>query len=313
MNQRELDKIELIKNGDYERFLDLKKHQFKNGLIPSDDPKFYLLTEYELELSKCIDKSTKKKKQENRLHAYFMHEFYDNIGFLTLTLSDKCIKYKYESIRQIASRILDACFDDYIGKFEISPKGRLHGHFITAWNGHCETFIAKRKNTKGIRTTYTMVKKQDLQDLRYGSNKTKQPSKYGIYDLIYIDKDNLELKKISNYSLKSLNTMESYITKNDELTFNNLVDEDLIIQVNKSNIMTKRNTPYQNWKKARKEQDNLIKRKARTFDTYFYDKNKYNSKEVFRQRAKDNSKEKLTDYLMLFEDDFKLIEIDDYK
>ena len=90
------------------------------------------------------------------------------------------------------------------------------------------------------------------------------------------------------------------------------VDDELIFAVNTSNILTARNTPYQAFKKAQDEQDRFIKGRARTFDYSFYDSHKFGTKKAFREWAEENKNTVLTDYITMFEDDFKIVKEKDF-
>lgn len=321
MNQRDIKKANLIKDGIFDDYRKKRKEQYNDGYIEiNEDPEYYGVTEEEKQLLDCLLKSTKNKKADYRKHAQFMKDFYDNVGLLTLGFSDEKIECsKLESKRHIVADTLKECFCDYMGKFEISPKGRLHAHFIVAWNGEIQTFESIRTDENGKRYKDTLVKKTDLQKMWYGEKtETGQPQKYGIYDLVLISKEREKLNKTVNYTLKNLNTMTSYISKEERtLSSVDLVDEELIYQVNHSNVITARNTPYQAWNKARKEQDRYIRKSARVFEPSFYERNKYGTKTTFRQWAEDNRHTNIAikpgEHADLFGDTFKLIEISDYK
>lgn len=322
MNLYKKEKEELIKNGKYSNYKIAKKEVYNAGYEPSDDPKDYDLLPEELDLIKRIEKSTKKKKQSFRRHAYFMSEYYDNIGLLTLSYSDTALnKTSLETKKQLLTEILKTCFEDYIGKFEISPNGRLHFHAIVGWNG----FVITKDSYRDGHINQLVMNKTDLTELWYGDpviNKTTPskrkemekgtPTKYGIYDLVLIPKNKKDRDKATNYSLKSLNSMESYIQKDEQIDDSIKVDDELIYAVNTSNILTARNTPYQAFKKAQDEQDREIKRKARVFNSSFYDEHKFDTKAVFRRWAEDNKDTVITDYLDLFEKDFKLVKEKDF-
>lgn len=321
MNNRDIQKANLIIDGIFDDYRKKRKEQYNEGYTDiNEDPEYYGITEEEKKLLDCLLKSTKNKKADYRRHAQFMNEYYDNVGLLTLSFSNEKITCsKLESKRHIVADILKECFDDYMGKLEISPNGRLHAHFIVGWNGEVETFETIRQDDNGKKHKNILAKKPDLQNRWYGE-KTKdgQPQKYGIYDLVMITKNRTELNKTVNYTLKNLNSMTSYIDK-EERTISpvDLVDDELIYEVNHSNIITARNTPYQYWNKARKEQDRYIRRSARVFETSFYEKNKYNGKKVFREWAEENKHTNISakpgTHIDLFGDEFKLIEIADYK
>lgn len=319
MTEYELKKQELIRKGVFERFKQLKKDQWSEGFEPTEDPKYYGVDDEGMKLLNALELSTKRKKADFRQHAKFMSDFYDNLGLLTLGYSDLTRdSSSLDSKRHTVTQILRTCFDDFIGKFEISPNGKLHIHLLVAWNGKADTFIRYTQDEKGEKHTNTLVKKFDLQDLWYGeTDKNGQPTKYGIYDLILIDKNKHSTDKTANYTLKALNTMESYITKDEQIDIENLIDEELVLQVNHSNIITARNTPYQAWKKARNEQDRYIKKSARVFETSFYDAHKFDRKSVFREWAEENKYTNISahpgEHIDLFGDEFKLISIDDYK
>lgn len=318
MNLQKEEKEQLIKNGKYNDYKLARKEVYNAGDIPTDDPAAYDLTEEELDLIKRIEKSTKRKKQDFRRHAYFMSEYYDNIGLLTLSYSDKALDIStLETKKERLTEILKSCFGDYIGKFEISPNGRLHFHAIVGWNG----FVITREIYRDGHKNLLVMNKNDLTEQWYGKEKkgekwteehSGQPTKYGIYDLILIPNTKTDRDKATNYSMKSLNSMESYIQKDEQIDYQNKVDDELIFAVNTSNILTARNTPYQRFKKAQDEQDRLIKRKARTFDASFYEEHKFGRKKDFRDWAEDNADMALTDYLNLFENDFKIVKEKDF-
>ena len=314
MNLYKREKEELIKNGKYNSYKAAIKEVYAAGDLPTDDPAAYDLLPEELNLIKRINKSTKKKKQNFRRHAYFMSEYYDNIGLLTLSYSDKALNISnLETKKEQLTAILKSCFGDYIGKFEISPNGRLHFHAIVGWNGQVITRTVYRDG----HVNDLVINKNDLTEQWYGSTKKEkekngEPSKYGIYDLVIIPKNKKDRDKATNYSMKSLNSMESYIQKDEQIDDSIKIDDELIFAVNTSNILTARNTPYQSFKKAQDEQDKMIKRKARTFNSSFYDEHKFDTKKVFREWAEENKNTFITDYLNMFDDDFKVVKEKDF-
>ncbi len=319
MNDREIKKQELIRDGTFQNFKTLIKQQWNEDQIPNQDPKYYGVDEDVMRLLESILKSTKRTKAAFRKHISFMNEYYDNIGLLTLGYSDLTRdKSSLESKRHIMTKVLKECFDDFIGKFEISPTGKLHAHLIVAWNGNVNTFPSWRTDDSGNSRINTLVKKDDLQELWYGQkDENGQPTKYGIYDLVLVDKEKHGMNKTSNYVLKSLNTMESYITKDEQVNDKNLASDELILEVNHSNIIVARNTPFQSWNKARTEQDKYIKKSARIFEPSFYDEHKYSPKSVFREWAEENRFTNISmnqeKHIDLFGKDFKLIDINDYR
>jgi len=315
MKLRKREKEELIKNGKFSDYKAARKEEYAAGNLPTDDPAAYGLTPDELNLVKRIDKSTKNKKQRFRNHAYFMSIYYDNIGLLTLTYSDKALsKSSLETKKEQLTKILKSCFEDYEGKFEISPNGRLHFHAIVGWNG---TVITRTVYRDG-HVNELVMNKTDLTEQWYGETKRKgteekgNPTKYGVYDLVIIPKNEKDRDKATNYSMKSLNSMESYIQKDEQLNDGIKVDEELIFAVNTSNILVARNTPYQAFKKAQEEQDRMIKRKARAFDSSFYESHKFGTKKSFREWAENNKNTILTDYLDMFDDDFEVVKEKDF-
>lgn len=318
IQDRQAKKQELIKNGDFERYIALKKEQYDAGFEPNDDPAYYLLDEEAKDLLDCLEKSTKRKKADFRRHSVFMSKYYDNIGLLTLTFSTKALdKSNLERKKQVLTEILKKCFEDYIGKFEISPNGRLHAHLIVGWNGSVDLFPAKKEKNGEVRTI-ALIRKHDLQELWYGEkDENGQPTKYGIYELQPINRSRDDLNASTNYAMKSLNTIESYITKDEQVDLSDLVDESLIIAVNTSNIITARGTPYQAFKKARNEQDKMIRKKARTFNGSFYDKHKFDGRKIFREWAMREKEQNISvhpgEHIDLFGKDFRLVDIEDYK
>lgn len=311
IQDRKTKKQELIKNGTFERFRAMKKEQYDKGIEPTEDPAYYFVDEEAKELLDSLEKSTKRKKATFRKHAHFMSDFYQNIGLLTLTFKDSVIDLvSFEWLKKVITYILKNCFKDYLGKFEISPKGRLHFHAIVGWNGDIETFETKKEGT--------LIKKLDLQELWYGETTEEgQPSKYGIYQLKPIRRKKDDINASTNYTMKSLNTIEAYITKDEGIDLKDLVDESLVLAVNSSNIIVARGTPYQKWNKAREEQDKMIRRTARTFNGSFYDKNKFNGRKVFREWAEREKEQNISikrgEHIDLLGKDFKLVSIDDYK
>lgn len=315
MNLYKREKEELIKNGKFSDYKAARKEVYAAGDLPTDDPAAYDLTPDELNLIRRIEKSTKKKKQNFRRHAYFMSEYYDNIGLLTLSYSDKALnKTTLETKKEQLTKILKSCFEDYIGKFEISPNGRLHFHAIVAWNGSVITRTVYRDG----HVNELVMNKTDLTEQWYGETKRKgkdekgNPTKYGVYDLVIIPKNKKDRDKATNYSMKSLNSMESYIQKDEQIDESIHVDDELIFAVNTSNILTARNTSYQAFKKAQDEQDRFIKGRARTFDYSFFESHKFGTKKSFREWAEDNKNTVLTDYLTIFDDDFKVVKEKDF-
>ena len=311
IQDRNTKKQELIKNGTFERFRAMKKEQYDKGIEPTEDPSYYFVDEEAKELLDSLEKSTKRKKATFRKRASFMSQYYENIGLLTLTYSEKSIDFSsFKSKRDTLIRILKTCFGDFEGKFEISPKGRLHFHAIVGWNGEIETFETTKEGT--------LIKKPDLQELWYGETTEEgQPSKYGIYQLKPIRRKKDDINASTNYTMKSLNTIEAYITKDEGIDLKDLVDESLVLAVNSSNIIVARGTPYQQWNKAREEQDKMIRRTARTFNGSFYDKNKFNGRKVFREWAEREKEQNISikrgEHIDLLGKDFKLVSIDDYK
>lgn len=314
MRENDIRKIELIRDGTFKRFLNAKKEQFNDGFEPDKDPSTYGVDEEAMTLLNALEKSTKRKKRDFRQHAAFMSEYYQNIGLLTLTFSSRAIeKSSFDRKKEAVTSILKTCFEDYIGMFEISPKGRLHAHLVVAWNGGTHPFTARREKA-GKWQTVTLLKKDDLQELWFGErDENGQPTKYGHYDLAPITRSRTDTNKAVNYTMKTLNTIESYVTKEDLESIEADIDDDLIIAVNTSNILTARGTPYQRWKKDRAEQDRDLRRKARIFEGSFYDEHKYEPNYVFREWAESQRGELLTDYLKMFDDDFKIVQISDYK
>ena len=314
MNLYKKEKEELIKNGLFQDYKDKKKEAYKKGFVLSDDPNDLNLSELQLDLIKRLEKSTSRKKQDFRRHAYFMGKYYDNLGLLTLSYSDRALDISnLETKKQQLTSILKTCFEDYIGKFEISPNGRLHFHAIVGWNGDVKTIPSYRDNHKND----LVVNKSDLHNLWYGDkDENGQPTKYGIYDLVLIPDTKEDKDKSTNYSMKSLNSMESYITKDEEIDFSNLIDEELVYAVNVSNILTARNTPYQAFKKAQDSQDREIKRLCRVFETDFYDEHKFKSKKHFRQWAEDNKFTNISltpgTHIDLLGKDFKIVREEDF-
>lgn len=314
MNTYKKEKSQLIRDGIYQDYIQAKKEAYLEGFVMSDDPNDYGLSELELDLLKRLEKSTKRKKSDFRRHAYFMSDYYDNIGLLTLTYSDKALTLSnLETKKQQLTTILKFCFQDYIGKYEISPAGRLHFHAIVAWYGPVKTRPVYRNNRKNEQ----VINKSDLQELWYGEDDgTGQPTRYGVYDLVLVQNTKSDKDKATNYAMKSLNTMESYIQKDEEIEHNQFVDEELVYAVNTSNIITARGTPYQSFKNAQDTQDKEIKRKARVFDTPYYEKNKWNGKKVFREWALDNKTTNIAlkkgEHIDLIGNDFKLITPNDF-
>lgn len=314
MNYYKQEKAQLIKDGKYEDYKQKKKECFNAGYDISNNPTDLNLSEFELDLILRLEKSTKRKKQDFRRHAYFMGIYYDNIGLLTLSYSDRALDISnLETKKQQLTQILKKCFCDYIGKFEISPNGRLHFHAIVAWNGEVKTIPTFRENHKND----LVVNKHDLQKLWYGEkDSTGQPTKYGVYDLILIPDTKQDKDKATNYSMKSLNTMESYIQKDEQIDLSNLIDEELIYAVNTSNILTARNTPYQAFKKAQDKQDRELKRTCRTFDNSFYEQHKFKSKKHFREWAEANIHTNISlkpgTHKDLFGNDFKIVKETDF-
>lgn len=188
---------------------------------------------------------------------------------------------------------------------------------IVGWDGDVEKFPAfKEKNGKLI--PITLIRKLDLQELWFGEkDENGQPTKYGIYELQPIIRSRDDINASTNYAMKSLNTIESYITKDEQVDLSDLVDESLIIAVNTSNIITARGTPYQAFKKARNEQDRMIRNKARTFNGSFYNIHKFDGRKVFREWAVREKEQNISvhqgEHIDLFGKDFRLVDIDDFR
>lgn len=314
MNLYKKEKSELIKEGKFQDYLEKKKDAFYHGFTLSDNPDDFGLSELELQLIRSLEKSTKRKKADFRRHTYFMSEYYDNIGLLTLTYSDRALdKSTFDTKKEQVTSTLKECFLDYIGKFEISPSGRLHFHAIVAWNGKTKTRTVYRDG----HSNQLVINKNDLTDLWHGGKDIEgQPLRYGVYDLILVPDNKSDKDKATNYTLKSLNTMESYIQKDEAIDLHNVIDDELLYQVNTSNILTARGTPYQQYKNDQDEQDKLIKYRARVFDTPFYELHKYDGKKIFRDWALDNQFTNISlrvgEHTDLLGADFKLINPDMY-
>lgn len=318
LNYYKEEKAELIKNGTLGKYREMIKEAYNDGFEPSEDPRDYFIFETELDKILCdrINKSTKTKKRSCRNHANFMRLKYDNLGFLELGYSNITRdRSTLDSKREIVCKILDECFEDYYGMPEISPNGKLHFHFIVAWNGEIkqdDLFVSKRNGHDVVLVKYPKLQSLWFGEAKIGKNGTKQPSKYGIYDLVYISRTKEDSNRISNYVMKNLNTMDSYILKNEQIDTDVMIDEELVFQVNNSNIMVKRNTPFQRWNKAFIEQKKFIKHQCRVFDTPFYEANKYASFEVFKNWASLHIGSRATDYCEIIPKDFKLIAIEDF-
>ena len=313
-------KAELIMNGTFGAYCRMRKEAYNEGYTPSEDPKDYgFESDFFKEMCDSLLHSKKNKKSEARKHIQFMSDFYDNIGFLTLSFADsKVASMSYEWMRKKVCSVLSECFGDFIGRPELSKKGRIHFHFIVGWNG----IVATKQTRRDGHINELVMNKHDLQEQWYGENDgTGQPTKYGIFDLILISSnaERQEKNKIGNYLMKSLYTMESYITKQDETDFTGEIDKELLLQINSSNTIVARNTPYQAWRKDKAEQDRFIKHQARVFDSAFYEQNKYDSKAIFRAWAEHNKGVLLTENgrdgkpLYLIPTDYKTVEIADYQ
>lgn len=319
MNLYKHEKAELIKNGTLGKYREMQKEAYNAGYEPSQDPADYFIFANELEKTLCdrINLQTKRKKQKSRNHTDFMRKTYDHIGFLELGYSNTTRdKSTLETKKRIVCRILDQCFDDYHGKPEISPNGKLHFHFLVAWNGTIpdENFFKSYRDGHEV----ILIKYPKLQQLWYGVSKiddfgNKQPSKYGIYDLVYVPNTKDDCDRMTNYVLKNLNTMDSYILKDEAIDLENVViDDELLFDVNNSNMIVKRDTPFQKYNKAYIEQKKYIKHQCRVFDTPFYEANKYSPFKVFQDWAQRNIGAKALDYCEIIPSDFKLVSIDDF-
>lgn len=312
-------RTDLIRSGSFGSYCRARKDAWNEGYEPNEDPVAYGLSEFEKEQCDALLHSKKNKKKESRQHIHFMSEFYDNIGFLTLSFDDRKIaSMTYEWMRKKVCSVLSACFGDFVGRPELSKKGRIHFHFIVAWDGPVST----KDTARDGHINKLVMNKHDLQAEWYGLNDgTGHPTKYGIYDLILLSKDasREERNKVSNYLMKSLYTMESYITKQDETEFTQQIDEELLCKINASNTIVARNTPYQAWRRDRADQDAMIKHQARVFESAFYEQNKFKSRENFRVWAEQNKGTLLTEHgrdgkpLYLIPTDYKTIAIDDYR
>lgn len=293
-------KNELISNGSFDEFRKKIKEMYNNnleGIEINVDPQYVPILEELLY-------STKRKKSGFRRHTNFMYHNYENLGFVTLTFSEDKINLGFEYMKEIVADVLGSCFEDYHGKFEISPNGRIHYHAIACWNGFVEYDLVHNYKAKRVRN------KGDLIQKWYGS---KNKQKYGICELILIDKTmSNNANKASNYIMKNLNTMESYITKEEEFESGVEIDRDLLMKVNSSNLMVKRNTPYQKWKKDFDSCMKIIKRKCRVFDTTYYKQYMYSGNEPFIQWFNDNRNSKPIDYLNMFDSDFDIPRQEDY-
>lgn len=290
------EKIELIKNGTFNNYRKLLKQQYNDNLEPTQDPTFYNVSEEELEWLKQLLKNTKRKKQDFRNHIKFMATYYEHVGFLTLTWNNQTInKSNLETKKRQATIVLKKCFNDYIGKFEISKKGRIHAHFIVCWNG--DVITKKTNNYKND----LVINKYDL---------TKLWINYGIYDLVLVDTSTIESQnKTSNYVLKSLNTMESYIDKNEiDKTSNVKIDDELLVAINTSNVITKRNSDYQKWKHDNIIENRIIRKHCRVFEPSYYEQYKYSSNDYFKEWAMKNKLTEATSYLKVLPNDFELID-----
>lgn len=284
----------------------------------TEDPRYYGLTEEELQLCQEIETQTKKKKGTSRQHVAFMNNNYDHVIMLELGFSNAKREqmHNLDWIVKTMTEALKDTFEDYLGKIEVSPKGLIHGHFIVATNEHLNT----REITRNGRKQTQVLNVKKLKETWYGETDINgQPTKYGIYDMILIEnKETWNMNTCTNYVLKTLNTIENYITKNEEEspTYQENVDLDFVREVNSRSIIVKRNTPFTKWLKDYKEENRYIKAKAKVFDTQFWDSNKFSSKETWREWARQNidATYKLAngEVKRIFENDFKLVEQNNY-
>lgn len=284
-------------------------------LLPIEsDPEWYGLTEEELKLCQEIEITTKRKKGKSRQHVAFMNNNYEHVIMLELGFSNKRREqmHNLDWVVKVMTECLKDTFEDYLGKIEVSPKGLIHGHFLVATNEHLEV----REITRNGRKQMQVLNVRNLKEYWYGlTDKNGQPTRYGIYDMILIqNKETWNINTCTNYILKTLNTVENYITKNEEEapTYAENVDLEFVRQVNARSIITKRDTPYTRWVKDYKAENRYIKDMARTFDYYFWEAHTWASKETWREWARLNLD---TTYKMpngalkrLFPKDFKLIE-----
>ena len=294
------EKLELIKQGKYQSFLKGRKDQYNEDIEPTEDPSYYGLTLEEMPLIKAIFESDKRKKRDFRQHTRFMSEIYDNVGFLTLTWSDERIGTSLEWKKECVTDFLGEAFEDYLGKFELSSKGRIHWHGIVAWNGE----VDELKNSQGHMVVVSVY------DLRYWSDT------YGVYELRLINKTYEDLNKTTNYTMKNLNSVNAYVNKSEEILPDVEIDSELLIAVNSSNVMTKRGTPYQKWKHAYVEQIKDIRHLARVFDTHFYEAHKWEGNKPFRLWVMEQKPIYFLDReknIPLIAQDFELVNVEDYR
>lgn len=280
----------------------------------SEDPTYYGLTQEELDLCEEIEQTTKKKKGTSRQHVAFMNNNYDHVIMLELGFSNARREQMHNLnwVVKVMTEILKDTFEDYLGKIEVSPKGLIHGHFIVASNEHLMT----REITRNGRKQTQVLNVKGLKEYWYGdTDKNGQPTRYGIYDMILIEnKESWNLNTCTNYVLKTLNTIENYITKNEEETpiYEENVNLDFVREVNARSIIVKRDTPFMKWIKDYKAENKYLKELAKAFDYYFWENNTFSSKETWRNWARQNLQKT---YLMpdgtskkLFPNGFKLIE-----
>lgn len=287
-------KNNLIKSGLYESFKYEKKAQWetiKNNdcefIEPSKDYRAYGLQDEEaLELCNRIEKSTKKKKTYARRMLNLMVQGYPFVYMVELGYSNRSREtMSYETMKRMFTRALKH-YPHYFGKVELSENGKLHFHGFIATFEELEP-IGQRKR-KGH--TSILYKDPILQAFWYGEteideNGVKQPSNYGIYDIVGLNTDaNDTNNKASNYVLKNLNTMASYISKDaNSFSFNPFLDEDLLLKVNTSNLIVKRNSPICRYIREYDEAIKDVKAKCRVFDNTFYSKNKFGYKKNFEE------------------------------
>lgn len=222
MKNRMLRK-ELIQNGTFKKYLNLRRNAYQQGLIVYENGKFdtdyYGISQSNCEECERIRKCQKEQREKVQNHLEFLfnksryHLFFVTFSFSNETLDKTTAKTRKRIIRRLLSNA-----DDYIINIDYGYKN-LREHY------HC--VIALKKDSYGSsKNKYGYEKISLLDDYKLGN-----------YDLERIRTGNEDMIKIARYIAKL--TMHS-------------------IKVDQKYISVKKGSDYQKYKKAKSNYERAV-------------------------------------------------------
>lgn len=233
MQNRSL-KADLVRNGKYKQFTDLRNKNFINGLdlldysLYSD---FLSITEFE----SCCQLVDAKRKQRNKVKkwlVYWLSRDDVKVCFLTLTFNNSTLNKSFSARKQIINRTLSSNFLDYVSNVDYgSLNEREHYHALVVLSLDEFDLINWTKSKRGCYCSDFLLLEQ------YGK-------KYGFYNMqpINIKDDRSDLAD-------HINKLAGYIAK--------LVNHS--IKIKQTKLGYKRNSDYQFFKKALADRDDASK------------------------------------------------------